>query len=359
MLRAHEPRVHPVVFAPSRVSPDLRQAIRSACGVAPTTLRDRSRKDDLLAIGGLTEAACQRAFSEAGIDVVFETTGYYGPRPGFPVVSWLPDFQNCRLPHLFSPSQRLVRDLRYRMILASRPHVMVSSQDAHADMVAFYGQRTRPVSVIPFALRAPSMPTFAAGETVRRRLGLPERFLFLPNQFWIHKNHAVVVEALGRLAPEVRPVIAASGLPHDPRAPHLVEQLRRRVETLGVGDSFRMVGLLRFSEILALNARADALVNPSFFEGWSTTVEEAKALGTPLVLSNLPVHREQVGAEALYFDPHDPEACARALAAAACGPARTADAVPGLAERGMAAQKRFADQLSELFHQAAGRDPAG
>jgi glycosyltransferase involved in cell wall biosynthesis len=358
VLRAHATQIEPVVFAPTRISSDLRQAIRSACGATPTALRDRTRKDDLLAMGGMPEAASQRAFAKAGIDVVFESTGYYGPRPELPVVSWLPDFQNRRLPQLFSPSQRLVRDLRYRLILASRPCVMLSSQDAHADMIAFYGPRARPVAVIPFALRPPSLPTFAAGETVRRRLGLPERFLFLPNQFWIHKNHAVVVEALGRLAPEVRPVIAASGLPHDPRAPHLVEQLRKRIETLGVGDCFRMVGLLRFPEVLALNARADALVNPSFFEGWSTTVEEAKALGTPLVLSALPVHREQVGSEALFFDPHDPEACARALAATVSGPARTADPVPGLVERGTAAQKRFADQLSRLFHQAAGQDPA-
>lgn len=33
-------------------------------------------------------------------------------------------------------------------------------------------------------------------------------------------------------------------------------------------------------------------VNPSFYEGWSTTVEEAKSIGVPLLLSDIPVHRE-------------------------------------------------------------------
>jgi len=112
---------------------------------------------------------------------------------------------------------------------------------------------------------------------------------------------------------------------------------------------------LDYRDILALNARADALVNPSRFEGWSTTVEEAKALGTPLVLSNLPVHREQVAERALYFDPDDPEDCARALAAAAAAPARTPEPLSGLVEGGEFAQRRFADQLSRLFLQAAGR----
>ncbi len=49
-----------------------------------------------------------------------------------------------------------------------------------------------------------------------------------------------------------------------------------------------------------------ATINPSLFEGWSTTVEEAKAIGAPMILSNLAVHREQAGERAIYFDPHDP-----------------------------------------------------
>ncbi|NBU26949.1 MAG: glycosyltransferase [Caulobacteraceae bacterium] len=355
VLRAHAPQIRPIIFAPEDISQGLAQSILEASGALPIALRDRSRWDEVLAIPGWREQASQKAFRAAAINVVFEATGFYGPRPGFAVVSWLPDFQNRRLPHLFSPVQRLVRDLRYRLILRTRSHVMLSSQDAFRDMTEFYGQRSRSVAVIPFALRTGPMPTFAAGEEARQRLGLPDRFLFLPNQFWIHKNHRVVVEALGRLQPDSRPVIAASGLPHDPRAPGLVDELKARIAELGVGESFRILGLLDYRDILALNARADALVNPSRFEGWSTTVEEAKALGTPLVLSSLPVHREQVADEALYFDPDDPDDCARALAAAAAAPARSPEPLAGLVERGEFAQRRFAGQLSRLFLQAAGR----
>jgi len=34
-------------------------------------------------------------------------------------------------------------------------------------------------------------------------------------------------------------------------------------------------------------------VQPSLFEGWSTVVEDARALGKPIVLSDIPVHLEQ------------------------------------------------------------------
>jgi len=56
-----------------------------------------------------------------------------------------------------------------------------------------------------------------------------------------------------------------------------------------------------------------ALLNPSLFEGWSTTVEEGKSLGVRLVLADLAVHREQVGAGADFFQPNDPAAIAACL----------------------------------------------
>jgi glycosyltransferase involved in cell wall biosynthesis len=55
--------------------------------------------------------------------------------------------------------------------------------------------------------------------------------------------------------------------------------------------------------VFALMRACTALINPSLSEGWSTSVEEAKSLGVPMLLSDLRVHREQAGDRADYFDP--------------------------------------------------------
>jgi glycosyltransferase involved in cell wall biosynthesis len=44
-----------------------------------------------------------------------------------------------------------------------------------------------------------------------------------------------------------------------------------------------------------------AIINPSRFEGWSTTVEEAKSSGKTVLLSDIPVHREQDPPHGKYF----------------------------------------------------------
>ena len=84
-----------------------------------------------------------------------------------------------------------------------------------------------------------SPATYADGERVRLAHGLPERFIFMPNQFWPHKNHRLVVEALGRLASGgERPCIAASGLVNDARAPGLMQGLRDGLAASGAVDNF-------------------------------------------------------------------------------------------------------------------------
>ena len=47
-----------------------------------------------------------------------------------------------------------------------------------------------------------------------------------------------------------------------------------------------------------------AIVQPSLFEGWSTVVEDAKALNKLLIVSNIEVHKEQLqNSAAIFFDP--------------------------------------------------------
>ena len=48
-----------------------------------------------------------------------------------------------------------------------------------------------------------------------------------------------------------------------------------------------------------------AIIQPSLFEGWSTVVEDVKAINQNIIVSDLGVHREQLGEQAFYFKTHD------------------------------------------------------
>jgi glycosyltransferase involved in cell wall biosynthesis len=133
---------------------------------------------------------------------------------------------------------------------------------------------------------------------------LPQRYFYLPNQFWKHKNHRTVVEALRILRQEgYHTVVAASGRAEDYRHPGHFAALQSLVHQYGLTHNFRFLGIVPRRHVFMLMRDCAALINPSLSEGWSTTVEEAKSLGVPMLLSDLRVHREQAGDCADYFDP--------------------------------------------------------
>ncbi len=75
----------------------------------------------------------------------------------------------------------------------------------------------------------------------------------------------------------------------------------------------RILGLIPKEDQLQLLRLCSVVVQPSLFEGWSTVVEEAVALGKRLVLSDLPVHREQSPPFAEYFEPTSVDSLIRCL----------------------------------------------
>jgi glycosyltransferase involved in cell wall biosynthesis len=273
------------------------------------------------------------AFRTRRVDAVFEAGEYFGARFPYPILTWVADFQSHHLPDMFGRAARWRTYLGRHLQLLGPRTILLSSEDAKRDCARFYPASAGRTVVVPFAVlpRARPLPD----PELPARYGLPRRFFYLPNQFWKHKNHRLVIEALPR-ALNARPdlVVAASG--------SAVEH--------------RHLGRIPSDDVVALMELSVALVNPSLFEGWSTTVEEAKSLGVPMVLSALRVHEEQAGTEARYFDPHSAESAAEAFIAAWDSPTddpvtRRERAAPGVDARTAA----YASRLVGAFETARER----
>lgn len=231
-----------------------------------------------------------------------------------PTIGWIPDFQHLHLPQFFSTEGTRVRNIVYSGIAKNAHAVVLSSRSAMADFERFAPLQAHKGRVLPFVAQVPSHIYETSPESVARQYHLPDRFVYLPNQFWAHKNHGVVVEALSKLRgthPDVR--VVCTGNTSDYRAPTYFGSLLATVSERGLRDQMVMLGLVPHDHVYQLMRRALAVLQPSLFEGWSTTVEEAKSLGKQLVLSDISVHREQAGPEGLFFVPHDADALAQRL----------------------------------------------
>src|SRR5262245_53989625 len=209
------------------------------------------------------DRSATNAFRTSGIEVVFENARFFGWRLPIPVLAWFPDFQHRELPGLFSPLVRWRRDLGFRVQIASRRGILLSSESALADFRAAYPRASHAVAVARCATEPSPDLLKADAAAVIAEYRLPEKFFYLPNQFWHHKNHPVVLKALAILKQRgVEVVVAASGSTEEPRKSDYFSGLMREVAERGIETNFRYLGLIPLAHVYALLRGSAALINP-------------------------------------------------------------------------------------------------
>ena len=90
--------------------------------------------------------------------------------------------------------------------------------------------------------------------------------------------------------------------------------LRARTRHLGLSDRVHFLGFVSGAELAELYRSASMLVFPTLAEGFGLPIAEAMACGTPVVVSDRPVHREIAGEAGELVDPLDPAAIAAGIA---------------------------------------------
>lgn len=310
-------RVVPVLFL-SNLTPDRILEQFSGYEVITTDLLNADRIAQAAANGenGLRrhERAIEMLLTSSGIALTSHTE-QFASRTTIPNIYWIPDFQHERLPELFSAEQAGDRRRLFarQSLLADR--ILVSSYDARKDLDRYLPMSGRRVSVLRFVSGLGARVDIEPEETLLARYELPPRYFLLPNQYWVHKNHLLVVRALGILAHRgVGATVVSTGAPKDYRHPNNFSNILDAVQKEGVGASYRALGMVPYADLASLMFHSLAVINPSRFEGWSTTVEEAKAMGKMIALSRITVHLEQNPARARFFDPDSAQDLADCLA---------------------------------------------
>ena len=250
---------------------------------------------------------------------------FFGPSlllkyPGVATLSWLPDFQHVHLPDMFAESEIASRNEQFLKTAAVTNRVVVLSEAVKNDFQSFAPQYINKVRVIPPISYIPESVYACDPKSVISIYDLPERFAYLPNQFWKHKNHEAVFRALRILKDRgLRVPLVCTGYAEDYRHQGYFAELWLKASRWGVRDCIFYLGVVPREHVLLLMRQSACVVNPSMFEGWGFSVDEAKSLGKRVVVSDIPAHREQDPVAALYFDPMDSEELANQLSRAWIG----------------------------------------
>lgn len=221
------------------------------------------------------------------------------------LVFWIPDLQEKFLPNFFSAEDVKMRHSRYLKMIELNHKIVFSSQSALDDFNTFYPDSKNEKKVLQFAVIHPALMEEDI-KNVKERYGITGDYFFSPNQFWQHKNHISIIEAVKILKDKgVAIKVVFTGKEYDYRNPEYTTDLKQKVIDYKLENEILFLGFIDRIDQLVLMKNAQAVIQPSLFEGWSTVVEDAKALNQTLIVSNITVHKEQLGDKGYFFNPND------------------------------------------------------
>ena len=270
-----------------------------------------------------------------GIDVFH--CQYMGPPvAATPYVVAIHDIIHEYLPELYPKALCRMMRLTYPLSARRASRVLTLSENSKRDIVRCYGIPAERVIVTPCAADKRFRPVTdaAALSDVRRRHGLPEKYLLFVGRLEPRKNLLRLVEAYARLrrGGKVAHALVIAGMEY-----YGHERLYRRVAELDLAGDVLFTGGVPDDDLPALYSGAELFVYPTLAEGFGLPPLEAMACGTPVVTSNCSSLPEVCGDAALLVDPTRTEEIAEAVAAVLGDDARRET----MRQRGLARARQF------------------
>ena len=233
---------------------------------------------------------------------------FLGNKSVIPSIYWQPDFQEIHNPNLLKIKRILFRKINIFLFSRHSDKILLSSNAVRSDLKRISLQGYKKSEVIQPVFSDLSNNRLKSLNFLIKKFKIKKRFFFLPNHFWVHKNHLLVLQALIFLKKRKKLKniqVVCTGLFNDYRYPDHKDKILKIIKDHDLKDNFRILGVVKYIELISLMKYSLAVINPSKSEGWSSTVEQAKSLGKFVLLSNLKVHQEQRPERYFFFDIND------------------------------------------------------
>jgi glycosyltransferase involved in cell wall biosynthesis len=252
---------------------------------------------------------------------LFPSVYTYFPVIGTPTVIGIHDTIVHEFPQLTLASRRdrLAWHAKEGFAIRTAASIFTVSEASRAALEARFGlgpERVHVVSEAPDEVFSPQPPS--AVDAARRHIGLApdEAYFVYAGGISPHKNVGTLVHAYAEIVrrrANVPRLVLVGDLTGDSFL-SAAGAVRALVTTLGLEALVLLPGYVDDATLAAVYSGATAVVIPSLAEGFGLPAVEGAACGAPMVLSDLPAHRETLDGCAIFFPPTDADALADTLA---------------------------------------------
>jgi len=233
---------------------------------------------------------------------------------GVPFVTTIHDIGFRRLPNVYDTKSRKRLEHVTKRSIRKAAHLITVSEFSKSEIVSTYHSSPDRISVTPLSADTSIYKRLSHEhiELVLRQNRIGRNFFLYVGRLDQKKNVEMIIRAFDQFK-------ADRGI-GDPYELVLVGEpgfgfvsMKNWIDHSTFKDQIHTLGYLEDADVAALMNAATAFLFPSWYEGFGIPNVEAMQCGTPLIVSDIPVHREVVGDAAIFVTPSEPEAWVRAM----------------------------------------------
>ncbi|MBV6518770.1 MAG: glycosyltransferase family 1 protein [Candidatus Brocadia sp.] len=217
-------------------------------------------------------------------------------------------------PEVYNFREFEVRERLFHAVLPKAIAVIVDSELGKENIIRRYGIDKRRVVSLPFLPSNTvkiSEETYAANDIdVKHKYHIPGEYLFYPAQFWSHKNHRYILDALRKLKEKHGKIINAVFCGSDKGNLNFI---LKKAKEYQIHDQIFYIGYADTAEIPYLYRQSIALVMPTYFGPTNIPPLEAFALGCPVCYPHLPGLEDQMKDAVFLMDIENPDSLVEIL----------------------------------------------
>ncbi|MBI5530876.1 MAG: glycosyltransferase family 4 protein [Candidatus Doudnabacteria bacterium] len=204
-------------------------------------------------------------------------------------------------PESFTWFNRNFLEFSTRFAVKTAKNIIAVSQSTKNDLVKFYKIPPEKITVVLHGYEESKHHEVFSGEGEIKNL--PEKYVLFLSTLQPRKNLEGLIDAFALLKqehPELPHKLVVVGRPGW-KFESILDKINRHK------DFVVYLNYLSDSDRLEVLAKAEILVQPSFYEGFGMQILEAFSLRVPVATSNVSSMPEVAAEAAMYFDPHNPK----------------------------------------------------
>jgi glycosyltransferase involved in cell wall biosynthesis len=211
------------------------------------------------------------------------------------IIGWIPDLQHKVLKKFFKGKNYFYREKYVQNEIKNSDKIFVSSYQVKKEFKKYYNVNKK---IIPLRILS----------NVSNSKTKLKRYLLFPAQFWEHKNHRFLIKVAKIIKAKNLPIkIFFCGKIDNFKDKNYFLNINKKISDLKLNNIIQNFGEVSLYKLNKMQNECLALINPSYYEGWSTINEEARSKLKYIFLSNIKGHKEQNNYGAIYFDLNLPE----------------------------------------------------